>query len=135
LTIENTLIDYVELIKHVKTKFNAENSAVIAFGGSYGGMLAAWMRMKYPHVIQGALAASAPILSFKGNTEAEYNFNNIITKDFAETYPDERCSKGIKKGFEILENLKTREMEWATVTFFLNTCESMNSTQSFENLK
>ena len=64
LTVENTMMDYVELIKHVKTKYGAENKAVIAFGGSYGGMLAAWIRMKYPHVFQGSLAASAPILQF-----------------------------------------------------------------------
>jgi lysosomal Pro-X carboxypeptidase len=29
-------------------------------------MLAAWMRMKYPNYIQGAIASSAPILWFKG---------------------------------------------------------------------
>lgn len=64
LTVDNTLLDYVALIKEVKKEFNAESKAVIAFGGSYGGMLAAWMRMKFPHTIQGALAASAPIFYF-----------------------------------------------------------------------
>jgi len=43
-------MDYVELVKMIKVKYGAENKAVIAFGGSYGGMLAAWARMKYPSV-------------------------------------------------------------------------------------
>ena len=31
----------------------ASQSPVVAFGGSYGGMLAAWMRAKYPQIIVG----------------------------------------------------------------------------------
>ena len=58
------MMDYVELIRHVKAKYQAEDKAVIVFGGSYGGMLAAWIRMKYPATFQGAYAASAPILQF-----------------------------------------------------------------------
>ncbi|EPB80228.1 hypothetical protein ANCCEY_00630, partial [Ancylostoma ceylanicum] len=40
-------------IKHVQRLKGAQNSAVIAFGGSYGGMLAAWIRTKYPHKVDG----------------------------------------------------------------------------------
>ena len=47
-TIENVLGDYIDLIDSIKTKYNAHNHTVIAFGGGYGGNLAAWMRMKYP---------------------------------------------------------------------------------------
>ena len=51
LAVEQVMMDYVELIKHVKYTYKAKFSPVIAFGGSYGGMLSGWMRMHYPHVI------------------------------------------------------------------------------------
>lgn len=48
------LADYAVLLTHIKASvIRARDSPVIAFGGSYGGMLAAWMRGKYPHLIDG----------------------------------------------------------------------------------
>ena len=66
LTHEQGLADYARVLRWVKREFRTESSKVVAFGGSYGGMLAAWMRMKYPGTIHGAIAASAPILAFVG---------------------------------------------------------------------
>jgi len=45
-------------------------------------MLAAWFRMKYPHIIQGAHASSAPILFFPG-TVSPYAFNELVTRTYA----------------------------------------------------
>lgn len=53
LTSRQALADYVDLIQYVKSKPEYKYSPVIVFGGSYGGMLSAWIRMKYPHVVQG----------------------------------------------------------------------------------
>ena len=47
------MADYAELITDLKKSKGAEKSAVIVFGGSYGGMLAAWFRIKYPHIVDG----------------------------------------------------------------------------------
>lgn len=44
-------MDYVELLAHLKK--NRHDHPVVVFGGSYGGMLAAWMRMKYPATVVG----------------------------------------------------------------------------------
>lgn len=52
--------DWASLIGELRTKHPIRAPAV-AFGGSYGGMLAGWFRMKYPDVIDGVIAASAPI--------------------------------------------------------------------------
>jgi len=51
LTVDNTMLDYVALLQSIKKQYGAEQKATIAVGGSYGGMLAAWMRMKFPHAI------------------------------------------------------------------------------------
>jgi len=54
LTSEQALADFSTLIVYLKTSLpGAANSSVVAFGGSYGGMLAAWMRIKYPNVVVG----------------------------------------------------------------------------------
>jgi len=67
LSADQALMDYVTLIEHLKKTYRfRESDAIIGFGGSYGGMLASWARFRYPHVWDGAIAASAPILAFEG---------------------------------------------------------------------
>lgn len=48
LTVEQAMMDFVELIKFIRTDYSMEDKACIVFGGSYGGMLAGWLRMKFP---------------------------------------------------------------------------------------
>ncbi|KDO35830.1 hypothetical protein CISIN_1g036711mg, partial [Citrus sinensis] len=77
--------DYAEILLYIKEKFNARHSPVIVIGGSYGGMLATWFRLKYPHVALGALASSAPILYFDDITP-QNGYYSIVTRDFRVIY-------------------------------------------------
>lgn len=53
LTSQQALADYVDLIQYLRSAPESKQSPVIVFGGSYGGMLSAWIRIKYPHIVQG----------------------------------------------------------------------------------
>lgn len=63
LTSEQALADINYFISAQKTALNLPKNKWIVFGGSYAGNLAAWFRLKYPHMAYGAVASSAPILA------------------------------------------------------------------------
>ena len=55
------LADYVALLAEVKASVHgARTSPVVAFGGSYGGMLSAWLRAKYPWAVAVRRAPQSP---------------------------------------------------------------------------
>ena len=66
-------------------------------------MLAAWMRLKYPSLITGALAASAPVLQYQDYYDPE-QFNRIVTKNYKKY---DNCANKIYNAFQII--LKNKE--------------------------
>lgn len=95
LTSEQALADYAQLLVEV---INKKMRPVVAFGGSYGGMLAAWFRMKYPHLVLGAIAASAPILQFESDCN---RFNMILSSVFTASHKN--CSRNIRQSWDALK--------------------------------
>ncbi|AQK57472.1 Putative serine peptidase S28 family protein [Zea mays] len=107
LTVTQALADYASFVLSLKANLSAPAAPVVVFGGSYGGMLAAWMRLKYPHIVMGAVASSAPILSFYGIVDP-YAFYDRITDDFKSE--SKHCYDVLRKSWDVLDDaLATKE--------------------------
>ncbi|EFP04208.1 CRE-PCP-1 protein [Caenorhabditis remanei] len=97
LTSEQALADYAELLTELKRQPNQFNltfqkdTQIISFGGSYGGMLSAWFRQKYPHIVKGAWAGSAPLIYMHDGGVDPGAFDNITSR----TYVDNGCNRFI----------------------------------------
>ncbi|KAF8034746.1 hypothetical protein BT93_C0912 [Corymbia citriodora subsp. variegata] len=96
------LADYAAIIMSVKEERNASKSPVIVVGGSYGGMLASWFRLKYPHLALGALASSAPVLYFDNIIPQDAYFS-VVTKDFKEA--SETCYQTIADSWSEIDRV------------------------------
>lgn len=81
LSVTQALADFASFVLSLKSNLSAPAAPVVVLGGSYGGMLAVWMRLKYPHIVMGAVASSAPIRSFYHLTDP-YAFYDRVTDDF-----------------------------------------------------
>ncbi|XP_035786025.1 lysosomal Pro-X carboxypeptidase-like [Anopheles albimanus] len=105
LTSEQALADYAYLLTALNPPSNntiKQARPVIVLGGSYGGMLAAWFRIKYPHLVVGAIAASAPIRQFQDLTPCGI-FNQILTSVFR-TAGQPACVDNIRASWQLLTN-------------------------------
>lgn len=64
LSSRQALADVTTLKAVLQTQYNlTDKNRWISFGGSYSGALSAWLRLKYPDVVDGAVATSAPVLA------------------------------------------------------------------------
>ena len=81
LNTDQALADYAVLITSLQKNTSSENCPVFAFGGSYGGMLTTWFRQKYPQIVMGGLAASAPF-GFYGSGIPPSAFSLATTNTF-----------------------------------------------------
>lgn len=135
LSSAQALADFVELITHLKGKIlGASNSPVIAFGGSYGGMLAAWLRTKYPFICAGAIAASAPVAQFTSPCDA---FGRIVTSDFSAAAESGVCSQAIRSSWAALDRLAAKPnntgLNWLNNNWRL--CKPFNNKANVTDLK
>ncbi|KAM3875286.1 thymus-specific serine protease [Diretmus argenteus] len=62
LSSQQALADLAAFHQYVTERFSlSHENTWISFGGSYSGALSAWFRGKFPHLVYGAVASSAPV--------------------------------------------------------------------------
>ncbi|XP_022199977.2 lysosomal Pro-X carboxypeptidase isoform X1 [Nilaparvata lugens] len=149
LTAEQTLADYVYLLTNLTTsardlrtdifvngKKNVNKRTkripIISFGGSYGGMLSAWFRMKYPGLVTGALASSAPIWQFPGLNDC-HTFARIVTSAFE--IEEKSCPHNVRKLWTAIDELGNSKegLEWMSTNWKL--CNALKNKTDVDNMK
>ncbi|OMJ89196.1 hypothetical protein SteCoe_8670 [Stentor coeruleus] len=121
LSPHQALADYAYLLNYLKREYYG--LPVIAWGGSYGGMLAAWFRMKFPHLVAGSIASSAPIFHFNGTVDPN-EFNQLVTQHFSEV-GGPGCPAVIRTAFQYLEMMRYNSSYYYNLEQWFNTCEEI----------
>lgn len=125
LSVHQALADLAHLIVHIKSSDEYKDSKVILVGASYSATMVVWFRLKYPHLVTGGWASSAPLVA-KVNYE---EYNEVMTESYLEVGGQECANRfekaileleeivssgdtsKIEKDFDLCEPLKLRDIE------------------------
>ena len=128
---KQALADYAVLLDHINPN---SKRPVIAFGGSYGGMLSAWMRRLYPNMIAGAIAASAPIAGFPRqeprSIDAAYG---VVSRGLAYGYPatvglkENSCFVNLLAAWPLIAYLGTSKEGREHLQEYFSLCQPLRS--------
>lgn len=127
LSPEQALADYAQYL----TDVNTQACPVISFGGSYGGMLTAWFRMKYPNIVYGGLAASAPF-AFYGTGVSEYAYMDAAQDSYRQAGPG--CDVQLGQVIQLMVKLSASSEGLGMMSKTFPTCTPLQSEQDGLNL-
>lgn len=124
LTPEQSLLDLTKLVAYIRTRYRADDSPFIAFGSGYSGLLAFWLRQKYPNYALAAVASSAPVLAFGDTSSAATNaVVSRISQEFSEVSTS--CRLYVKNAFDTMNSHRRRTDSYADLSSSLGLCSPL----------
>jgi len=127
LNVHQAVADIAAFISFLKENYyEAQNSRIILWGRGYGGSLAAWARQKYPNLVDGVWASSAPINAVLQNPSFMRNAFYTMW-----SIGDVPCGTIMENAFRIIEEaIRTDNTTW--VSERLNLCSPINTQSDLE---
>ncbi|ODM93114.1 putative serine protease K12H4.7 [Orchesella cincta] len=120
LSSQQALADLASFTVAMKSTYNLTDNKFVAFGGSYPGSLAAWYRLKYPHLVDIAVSTSAPLL-------AQLNFKDYlgVVRDSIDV-TNSQCNQQIQKAVKSTEGLLRRRTGWWMIRKNFKLCDDFD---------
>ena len=116
LTSTQALADLANFIQSMNEARNLTNPKWIAFGGSYPGSLAAWLRLKYPHLVHGSVSTSGPLIA-----QADFpEYLEVVDRTLDIVSPE--CNKLVKKAMNQASRLTLHRVGWNLMSNLFKTC-------------
>ncbi|CAG9772814.1 unnamed protein product [Ceutorhynchus assimilis] len=128
LTSQQALADLAVFVDAMNEEYNLSPMVKwIAFGGSYPGSLAAWARLKYPHLIHGSVSSSGPLLAIPDFQD----YYQVVANDLRTV--DENCYSAVKSGTAQVEDLLQHKVGQRTLTSLFNLCDPLEESIDNDN--
>jgi lysosomal Pro-X carboxypeptidase len=131
LSTSQAMADYAAILTHL-TSSDYKDIPVIGFGGSYGGMIATYFRLKYPYLVDGVIAASAPIWTYYGEGYDWNSFAKIVTND-AEM-ASRSCVVKARKAWKIMFHMGISSKGRSELEKAVKLCSPLETYQDVERL-
>nr|APA33879.1 seminal fluid protein [Nilaparvata lugens] len=121
LTSEQALDDLAFFIKGMTEKYSLlKTNRWFAFGGSYPGSLAAWARLKYPHLIHASISTSGPLVA-----KADFKEYYEVVKNSLATY-DASCVTAVHDANQHLDSLIKTDVGLKYIAKQFKLCKPLN---------
>ncbi|XP_071057007.1 putative serine protease K12H4.7 [Onthophagus taurus] len=124
LSLDQATADVAYFIQHQKSHIEgAENSKVVVVGGSYSATMATWIRKKYPHLVDAALASSAPLLA-----QADFiGYFQVVADNFR--LSSDECMDTVTEGIRMLEGSLDSVDGLENMSSMFGTCDPIDVTE------